>query len=456
MRRTRKESANCAKKISIFNESLLGYTTSCDIFFILLLKNAPFSVLFGVAFSRMYRRSGIAQSSHIWSSFSPGSVHWTHLVQHRQTASLDVWAALSSAYRAQSHPSRVLPPHIDSDEPVQWTKESSAEVILTTSAERTALEPTSQEKKLRPYVPLTNVAHLELKGDYSIEGGLYLEALLHYGAAAKAYQLAYDANHNQLAKIFTKLARAFRLVGKLPSAKMNLERVLKMLHENEAPSVEILVETLMELGLVKEALQEDDAGVLYEDCVAVLNASYELGVSHRTMKIMNKIEWNASLHRSVKATYCSPFDYDRTFALVDDALEHAEKHYERVGNTEEIVRVLNLRTQLLDRKFFNLRDYAGRIRKSGGRSTANRRFVTNGPTSDEILMFSPTVHQPYRDYKMELTSPIEFEHKEVMIGSNRKIIDDGDPLRRIKEKNANKAHRCGLKREYNPEEFVKW
>lgn len=81
-----------------------------------------------------------------------------------------------------------------------------------------------------------------------------------------------------------------------------------------------------------------------------------------------------------------------------------------------------------------MRDFAGRIHTMRGHSHRRAREVTNAPTPDELLRFSPTIHQVYRDFRFELNAPIGREG-EVAQGVNRVAVDLGNPDRRLKFKN---------------------
>ncbi|EPY28936.1 hypothetical protein STCU_04807 [Strigomonas culicis] len=284
----------------------------------------------------------------------------------------------------------------------------------------------------RPYAPLGEVAKLELQGDYLTEGGLHQEALEFYGVVAKAYELAYPAGHTQQAGIRIKLAGAFRRTNRLESGKANAEAALQILDGNAQPSLELIVEALLELGLTKEALGEADAGRVYEEAVNVVRQYHDMGSSHRMLRLLPRLGRRFNLNHEQKFLYFSPFDYDRTFALADQCLARAEQFYDKQcgdGDRADVIRVLTTRKELLDQKFFNMRDFAGRIHTMRGHWMRKAKVLTNAPTPEELLRYSPTIHQVHRDFKYELNAPIGRE-KEVQPGVNRVVMDMGNPYRR--------------------------
>lgn len=289
--------------------------------------------------------------------------------------------------------------------------------------------PSPSTTPQRPYVPLSEVAKLELQGDYLTEGGMHQEALEYYGVVAKAYARAYPDGHEQRVGILSKLSGAFRRTGRLASSKAIAEDALAALDGSPAASLELMVELLLELGLTKEALGQADAGEVYEDAVDVVQSFHDFGESHRMLRLLPRLSRRLRLNYEEKFRYFSPFDMDRTFALVDQCLERASELYKRTGETEKRIRVLQTRKQLIDKKFFNLRDFAGRIHTMRGHWMRRAGVLTNAPTPDELLRYSPTIHQVYRDFKYELNTPIGRE-SEVHEGVNRTVLDMGNPYRR--------------------------
>ncbi|EPY35332.1 hypothetical protein AGDE_07452 [Angomonas deanei] len=261
--------------------------------------------------------------------------------------------------------------------PVSWDDAASTDLIHVNSAE--GGYPVAEQRPKRPYVPLSEVAKMELQGDYLSEGGLHQEALEHYGVVAKAYEFAYPENHLQRAGILVKLSGAFRRTGRLESSKANLEKALAILDGCSEPSLEIIVECLLELGLTKEALGEAEAGSTFEDAVAVVNTFHNHGDSHRMLRLLPRLGRRFNLNHEEKFLYYSPFDYDRTFALADQCLERAEKYYQKKGDSTGVIRVLQTRKELLDKKFFNMRDFSGRIRTMRGHWHRRARVLTNAP-----------------------------------------------------------------------------
>lgn len=281
----------------------------------------------------------------------------------------------------------------------------------------------------RCYFPLGEVAKIELQGDYLTEGGLHQEALEHYGVVAKAYLLAYPEGHHQIVGILLKLSGALRRTGRLKSSKSNIKRALAMAEGCDAPHLELIVEGLLELGLTEEALNEDTAGTTYEEAVTLVQQFHDFGASHKMLRLLPRLSRRFNLNFEEKFLYFSPFDWDRTYALADQCLHLATAFFRQRNNHEGVQRVLQTRVQLLDKKFFNMRDFAGRIHTLRGHWMRQARALTDAPTPDELLRYSPTIHQVYRDFQYELNAPIGREN-EVSSGVNRTVLDMGNPYRR--------------------------
>ncbi|RNF17779.1 uncharacterized protein Tco025E_04722 [Trypanosoma conorhini] len=367
----------------------------------------------------------------LYTSYYPGVLYPNQLVQHKQRLPPDV--TLGTALKTTPQTRHEEPvKEIDTDNEnetrgVSWTDASSTDLMHTHKAGRQKSLPAATE---RPYVPLGEVAKLELQGDYYMEGGLFQEALEHYGVVAKAYSIAYPENHSQRIGILLKLAGAFRHVGRMDSSKANIENALRMLDASSRPSLELICEALLELGLTREALgMRQEGAEAYEEAVEVMNLFHNWGESHRMLRLLPRLGRRFNLNFEEKFVYFSPFDYDRTFAIADQCMERAERVHREAGNREGVIRVLQRRKEMIDKKFFNLRDFAGRIHTMRGHWMRRAQHLTNAPTPDELLRYTPTIHQVHRDFKYELTAPIGRE-KDVMPGVNRVVLDMGNPYRR--------------------------
>ncbi|CUG90255.1 Hypothetical protein, putative [Bodo saltans] len=362
----------------------------------------------------------------LYTSFYKGQLYPSQLVKATQKATSPFRGTLKSGYAATSTPTTT--PSSESTSP-KWSDAHSLDVL---QVNQTSKDVGAPAPPARPYVPLQEAAEVELKGDYYLEGGLAQEALQCYGVAATLYNLAYPENHSQRAGIAIKLGTAFRRTDRLDSSEANLESALAMLDASTRPSLELIVECLMELGLTAEAKKDDlKAGTLFEDVIAVVEAFHSSGESHRMLRLLPRLGRRFVLNVEEKFVYFSPFDYDRTFALADQSLAYAEKCYERTNNGEGLHRVLTARKHLIDKKYFNMRDFAGRIRTMRGHWMRRARHLTNAPTPEELLLYTPTVHQPHRDFAFETTAPLGLEH-EVNAGTNRVVLDDGSPFRKRK------------------------
>ncbi|KPI85966.1 hypothetical protein ABL78_4968 [Leptomonas seymouri] len=313
-------------------------------------------------------------------------------------------------------------------ESVSWADVDSTDLVHM-NAQQSAVSAEPGLAPKRPYVPLGEVAKLELQGDYLTEGGLHQEALEYYGVVAKVYEMAYPKDHPQVSGIRVKLAGAFRRTNRLESSKASCEAALQMLDNAPQPPLELIVEALLELALTLEAMGDAAAGSIYEEAVTVVDTFHNSGQSHKMLRLLPRLGRRFNLNYEEKFLYFSPFDFDRVFALADQCLARAETFYEGKNDRAGVMRVLQQRKELIDKKFFNMRDFAGRIHTMRGHWKRRAQTLTNAPTPDELLRYSPTIHQVYRDFKYELNAPIGREG-EVQPGVNRVVQDLGNPYRR--------------------------
>jgi tetratricopeptide (TPR) repeat protein len=384
------------------------------------------------------QRRGITR---LYTSYYKGELYPNQLVKPTQTAGSSFRGTLKSGF-AVAAASAAPPPSSESASP-KWSDAHALDVL---QPHQTTKDVGAVAPPARPYVPLQEAAEIELKGDYYLEGGLAQEALQCYGVVATLYSLAYPENHSQRAGIAIKLGTAFRRTDRLDSSEGNLEAALAMLDASTRPSLELIVECLMELGLTAEAKKDDiKAGALFEDVIAVVEAFHSSGESHRMLRLLPRLGRRFVLNVEEKFVYFSPFDCDRTFAIADQSLAYAEACYERTNNAEGIHRVLSARKHLIDRKYFNMRDFSGRIRTMRGHWMRRARHLTNAPTPEELFLYTPTVHQPHRDFAFEITAPIGLEH-EVTPGTNRVVLDDASPYRKRKIPSYHDARTKGPKK----------
>ncbi|KEG12890.1 hypothetical protein DQ04_01351130 [Trypanosoma grayi] len=389
----------------------------------------------GVAAALLQQRRWVTR---LYTSYYPGELYPNQLVQPKQRLPAG-FAASTVLKKGMATEKTTTPPsrsqtskstgEVGEEETrgVSWRDAGSTDVMHAPDARQ--LRDTAPVVE-RPYVPLGEVAKLELQGDYYMEGGLFQEALEHYGVVAKAYALAYPENHSQRVGILLKLSAAFRHVGRAESSRANLEDALRMLDASSRPSLELICEALLEVGLTREALDaKREAAEAYEEAVEVMNMFHNLGESHRMLRLLPRLGRRFNLNYEAKFVYFSPFDYDRTFAIADQCMERAERVLREIGDREGTIRVLQRRKEMIDKKFFNLRDFAGRIHTMRGHWMRRAQHLTNAPTPDELLRYSPTIHQVHRDFKYELTAPIGRE-KEVLPGVNRVVVGMGNPYRK--------------------------
>ncbi|KPA83340.1 putative mitochondrial hypothetical protein [Leptomonas pyrrhocoris] len=313
-------------------------------------------------------------------------------------------------------------------ESVSWDDVDSTDLVHV-NAQPSAVAAGDGLAPKRPYVPLGEVAKLELQADYLTEGGLHQEALEYYGVVTRAYEMAYPKDHPQVAGIRIKLAGAFRRTGRFESSKASCEAALQMLDNAPQPSLELIVEALFELALTTEAMGDAAAGGIYEEAVTLVDTFHNAGQSHKMLRLLPRLGRRFNLNFEEKFLYFSPFDVDRVFALADQCLARAEAFYDGKNDRDGVMRVLQRRKELIDKKFFNMRDFAGRIHTMRGHWKRRAQTLTNAPTPEELLRYSPTIHQVHRDFQYELNAPIGREG-EVQQGVNRVVMDSGNPYRR--------------------------
>ena len=362
--------------------------------------------------------------SRLYTAYTPGAIRPRHLTGPRPTASDSFRAQLSGVYGIKSKKA-----------PASTTVETSEDAAVDLGPQDHLVASRKEEDTslvashaVRPYVPLDEVAQIELQGDYLVEGGHYFDALRSYAIVAKAYGAAYPDNHNQRGHITVKLSRTFRMVGKHQSASENAEAALFMLENNNAPHLDLIVESIVELAQAREALGDSGAGGLFEDAVAVIDTYHSMGNSHRTLRMLPHLSRKISLGFLEKFSYTSPYQQDRVFALGDYSMELAEAFYRKAGDQEGVVRVLTARSHFINRKEFEMRDYSGKTGSNRGRTHKMRRFLTNAPTPSELLLYSPTMHQPFIERSRMYTAPVG-EEDTVIAASNRRVLDDGSPFR---------------------------
>lgn len=380
----------------------------------------------------------------IYSSFYKGELFPNQLVAAKQRAPASGFRTAMKGGYGSRVAAEAQPEKEPLDAAPRWEDAKSLDVMASTKETSISTE----QAQRRPYVPLQDAAEIELKADYFMESGMHTEALIAYGVVTKLYRLAYPENHSQIAGVTIKLGTAFRAAGKLESSRANLESALYMLDQSNQPSLELIAECLFELGLTAEASNDASAGEIYEDAFHIVSSFHSIGESHRMMRLLPRLGRRFVLNHEQKFVYFSPFDYDRTFAIADQALDNAEAYYRKTKNTAAITRVLEARTQLLDKKFFNMKDFAGRIRTMRGHWMRRAHILTNAPTPEELWCYSPTIHQVHRDFRHENIAPLEYEN-EVVPGVNRVVVDDGDPRRRLRKPSNADIHAYGNFRKAN-------
>lgn len=295
------------------------------------------------------------------------------------------------------------------------------------------------QPKGRKYVPLQYVFDIEMRADHLVKAGHFQDALKHYGVCAKARQTAYPEGHLEITKILIKLSRAFRLAGKPQSAVANLERCIQDLQTSASsssssppPPCEQICEIFLELALAQRDLKSDEAGTLFEDVATIANYYHDFGGSHRHLRLNTRKHKALNLNFHNRFVHFSPSDLDRTYSLVNLALLEAEDWYSKTKNDDAgVERVLQTRSNIMDKKYFNMVYQPGRVRTWRGQNKKKRRFNTSNPTATELLAFSPTVHQVYHDYTRANIAPLGRED-EVQMAVGARHLDDGDPFRHLR------------------------
>uniref|UniRef100_A0A7S1W239 Uncharacterized protein n=1 Tax=Neobodo designis TaxID=312471 RepID=A0A7S1W239_NEODS len=367
----------------------------------------------------------------------------------KSTATNKFRSLLRSRYGAPVERVTAEAVNAEASEKVDWedaegNTDTGADVLAKTEAR--AQQPAAATP--RPYVPLGEVAKVELRGDYLTEAGMGQEALEHYGVAMAAYEAAYPQHHNQIAKMRIKLARALRMTGRTESAIASATSALTTLDNVPGPQVEHIVEALLELGEAHLARKEfQSAGEVFEDSLAVLEAAHDIGASHRQLRQLKLVTRRLCMHAAAKFVHYSPYEADRVFAIVDTALQQAEHAYDLAGDKAGATRALEARTHLTDRKWFNMRDYAFKMRMARGVNGSKGKSLSARPSATELLAFTPTLHQPVFDYSALSTAPLGKEHL-VSVGANAKVLDDGDPTRFITKHREVQQRRQATAREY--------
>lgn len=374
------------------------------------------------------QRRGITQ---LHTSFSRGRLRLNQLTGPRAAIAkgASVTAVLRSGYYKPA-PAKAEAAATEEEKATDF-EESAEDVDALTKKVAKAVNPSTSTDAAatRPYVPLSDVSRIELQGDYLMEGGQPLDALKYYGVVAKAFTAAYPENDNQRAMITVKLSRAFRCCGKLEAAVANAEHAVFMLDHNDSPHLDLVCEALLELAEAKAARGDTDSGSVYEDVLSVVDAYHSIGNTERSIRMMPRLGVRMGIAHDEKFLYITPFDTDRVFAIADYALQKAEAFYRRKTNSAGVVRVLERRTQMINTKFFEHHDTAGRIKTLRGYSSIKEKNRSFTMTPRELLLYTPTIHQTYHDRSTGNMAPLGRED-EVMGGANRRIMDDGHYTRR--------------------------
>jgi len=375
----------------------------------------------------MLRRTSQRRLDNLYSSFYSGR-QWYNQMYHPKSLLLRRPTLASAAVP--------LPSSTTSGE-VTWEDAAATDVDGVVKLPQQMGNAVSQEvvPPRRPYVPLSYAAVLELKADYMCESGgnaLAMKAVIYLGVVVVAYRAHYGEAHNQTVKVLIKLGRAFRLAGKLPSSRKTLEKAFSLLQDPalESPILEHALECLTELGSTAKLQGElEQAAQYWEQTLELLNQSHDIGNSERyTRQAARTCKYNHTAW-APRFIHYSPYDSDRCFAITEHALELAESVFPT--GSEGLVRVLTARTELISRKDFNRKIYAGKITHTRGLPTWRKTRMSTAPTPEELLRYSPTVHQPYFQYRYLLTSPLGKED-DVWPGTNR-VVESGDPMRRMQQ-----------------------
>eukprot|EP00759_Apiculatamorpha_spiralis_P013242 PhF_6_TR19966/c0_g1_i2/m.29108 len=150
------------------------------------------------------------------------------------------------------------------------------------------------------YVPLYAAANLELQADYMSESmrtptskesahPMAMKAVQYLGIVVASYAEFYNPTgdkegilHHNLARVYIKLARAFRLAGMHDSGLKVIENGFRSDH------LENVLEASIEKALLLECLKTStpkDIGELYESTMPLLYANHDLGNSERYTRL---------------------------------------------------------------------------------------------------------------------------------------------------------------------------
>jgi hypothetical protein len=182
-----------------------------------------------------------------------------------------------------------------------------------------------------------------------------------------------------------------------------------------------------------------------ERCAEFADNHHDIGASHRIIRSLPRFAKQFSLNQERQFVYVSPMDIDHTFRVVHFALAAAADHCTKNGDVQTLERILSRNVASHDQKNFNSRQFCGRIQRWRGHNGRRFRLVTSAPTTTELLALSPTVHQPVQDYATQCTAPLDVTVGGPQAGVNAKVLDDGNPLRRILQVNAERIRRGSVK-----------
>lgn len=332
-----------------------------------------------------------------------------------------------------------------------------------------------------PFAPLSVVAATELRGDYLIQGGLAAQAVQHYALCKRVLSHAYPEHHTKNLDMVVKLARGLRLLGAHDSALTLTDRSLELLvvHTAAAAAVDssspssgqsstsaaavgrgeyqadlgVVVELLYERGMIlKGQRHHAAAGETLETVAALVRDKHDFGESHRLIRLMPRLGRRFNLNQEKQFFYVSPDDVDRVYLVVQNALREAEDCYDSQGDIASSIRVLEARRQIIDEKFFNMRQFTGRILRTRAQKQKRYQIMGPSPTTSELLALSPTIHQPVRDLRIETTSPLD-EEGATGRGQSFKAVDDGNPLRLVLQVDAEKLRRRSIQQHYTQKKF---
>lgn len=297
------------------------------------------------------------------------------------------------------------------------------------------------------FYPVADVFAVELKGDYLTEAGQWREALRHYAICTHVYKQALGVAHDRTVSVTVKLARACGGAAMWKSAETHARSALTAAQLGDEVRLELVCEGLMELGnALRGQAKIDDAATVFLECASLVSEHHDMGSSHRAFLRWRNLLRRFGIAQHSKMRHFSLFDFDRIVAIADAALHAAEGCYRAVSNSDGQRAALRVRAEMLDRKWFNIRDYAGRIRTNRGKNRDKAKYYSSNPTADELLRYFPTIHQPSFDWAYEATAPLGSEDL-VRVGANAKLLDDGDPLRHFVARNAEKERRTNVARD---------